>query len=432
MHIIHDMNDNNSELGFQYRPRWIAPVVQAGATDHPVVVLSGARQVGKSTFLQHETPFSRWRYISLDDLDVLRQARRDPSALWAGVEQVVLDEVQKAPAMLSAVKQTVDRRHRRVRFILSGSANLLLMRQVSESLAGRALYFSLLPMTLGEMRGGSTPNLLLNLLKGKMPAEGRTERSPEELPTLMLRGCMPPLLTLSKPQAWIRWWEGYVTTYLERDLRQLSQIEALPDFRRLMQALALRSGQVLNQTEVARDIGMSQPTVHRYINLLETTGLLERLPAFARNRTKRIMKSPKIYWVDPGLATYLSGHHEAEALYASREAGAIFETLILLHLRALTQLLVPRPHLYYWRTATGKEIDFVIEQGRKLIAVEVKLGSAPRYADAAGLRVFLDEYPETLAGVLIHSGDNVHYLHEKIIAVPWHLLAGGRTQETSM
>lgn len=213
-------------------------------------------------------------------------------------------------------------------------------------------------------------------------------------------------------------------TYLERDLRRLSQIEALSDFRRLMQVLALRSGQVLNQTEVARDIGMSQPTVHRYINLLETTSLLERLPAFARNRTKRIMKSPKIYWIDPGLVAYLSGHHEAEALYASREAGAMFETLVFLHLRALTQLLVPRPNLYYWRTVTGKETEFVIEQGRRLIAVEVKLGTSPRYADAAGLRLFLDEYPETVAGILIHSGDKVQYLHEKIVAVPWHLLAG--------
>lgn len=424
MDIIHNMNEIHSDIELQYSPRWIAPVVQAGVSDHPVVVLSGARQVGKSTFLQHEIPFSHWRYITFDDLDVLRQARRDPSALWAGVEQVVLDEVQRVPELLSAVKVAVDQRRRKVRFILSGSANLLLMRQVSESLAGRALYFSLLPMVLGEMHGRSAPDLLLNLLKGKMPTEGRTERSPGELSVLMLRGCMPPLLTLSQPQMWIRWWEGYVMTYLERDLRRLSQIEALSDFRRLMQVLALRSGQVLNQTEVARDIGMSQPTVHRYINLLETTSLLERLPAFARNRTKRIMKSPKIYWIDPGLVAYLSGHHEAEALYASREAGAMFETLVFLHLRALTQLLVPRPNLYYWRTVTGKETEFVIEQGRRLIAVEVKLGTSPRYADAAGLRLFLDEYPETVAGILIHSGDKVQYLHEKIVAVPWHLLAG--------
>jgi predicted AAA+ superfamily ATPase len=425
MDIIHIVNENTSDTEFHYRPRWIAPLVQAAAADHPVVVLSGARQVGKSTFLQHEPPFSSWRYVSLDDFDALRQAERDPSALWAGADQVVLDEVQRAPALLSSIKQTVDQRRRKVRFVLSGSANLLLMRRVSESLAGRAVYFSLLPMTMGEMRLRPASDLLFKLLKGQMPAEGRVTPTTQDLAILMLRGFMPPVLTLSRPETWIRWWEGYVVTYLERDLRQLSQIEALPDFRRVMRALALRSGQMLNQTEVSRDTGVSQPTVHRYLNLLETTGLLERLPAFARNRTKRLIKSPKIYWVDPGVAAYLAGHHEASTLRSSREAGGVFETLVLLHLRVLSELLVPRARLHYWRTVTGKEVDFVVEQGRRLVAIEVKLSSNLHYDDTEGLRLFLEEYPETVTGVLLYAGNTIRYFHEKIVAVPWRLLAGG-------
>ena len=128
------------------------------------------------------------------------------------------------------------------------------------------------------------------------------------------------------------WWEGYVTTYLERDLRQLSQIESLPDFRRLMSALALRGGQLLNQTELSRDIGISQPTIYRYINLLESTCLVERLPAYFVNRTKRLVKSPKIIWNDPGLASFLSGHYEIDSVRSSRESGGIFETMVYLHL----------------------------------------------------------------------------------------------------
>jgi len=422
MHIIQHVNEIHSSPELIYRPRWLGSVLRAALGDHPVVVVTGPRQTGKSTLLQHEEPFSRWRYITLDDFDALRQAERDPSALWAGVDKIVLDEVQKSPALLSAVKRSVDQKRSAVSFVLSGSANLLLMGQVSESLSGRAVYFTLYPMTLGEMEGNSAPDLLAKFFQRDAIPEGAVPITMDPLP-LLARGFMPPLLTLSGQEAATRWWEGYIATYLERDLRQISQIESLPDFDRLMRALALRNGQILNQTEVARDIGLSQPSVHRYLNILEATYLLERLPAFARNRTKRLMKSPKIYWVDPGLAAHLCGHFDAESLAASREVGGLFESLILLHLKALAQMLVPRPRFSYWRTITGKEVDLVVEHGRKLLAVEIKLTTAPRYQDAENLRVFLEEYPETEAALLVHSGAEVKRLHEKILAVPWVLLS---------
>ena len=233
---------------------------------------------------------------------------------------------------------------------------------------------------------------------------------------------MPALIHLKASEAILRWWEGYVTTYLERDLRQLSQIDSLPDFQRLMVALALRCGNLLNQTEVSRDTNISQPTAHRYINLLETTCLIQRLPAFAENRTKRLIKSPKIIWTDPGLASFLAGHYSPESLAASREAGGIFESLVYLHLNTLAQLMVPKAHLFYWRTVTGKEVDFVLEWGRKLLAVEVKLTDSPKFSDIETLRMFLAEYPETSAALLVHTGHEVKIMHDKIAALPWYLL----------
>ena len=415
------MNDNHSDYELNYRPRRLAALLRQAVEDHPVVILTGARQVGKSTLLRHEKPFSTWRYVTLDDFDVLRQAGQDPAALWAGVDRVVLDEVQKSPSLLSAVKQAVDRRRQAVRFVLSGSANLLLMQNVSETLAGRAVYFTLFPMTLGELRGRLGPDLLLAAFRGTFPAE-RTIDAGESPASHLLRGFMPALATLSGPEAVLRWWEGYVATYLERDLRSLSQIDSLSDFRRVMEALALRSGQMLNQTEVSRDTGISQPTVHRYLNLLEASHLAVRVPALARNRTKRLIKTPKLYWADPGLASYLAGHHQAGELAASREVGGIFETLVLLHLQVVVQTWLPRPRLFYWRTTTGNEVDFVIEQGRKLLAVEVKLSATPHYADAEGLRAFCEDYPEAVGGLLIHAGQEVKRLGEKIVAVPWQLL----------
>ena len=418
------MNDIHSKPELIYRTRWIAPLLRDAVRDHPIVVLTGARQVGKSTLLQHEHPFSSWRYMSLDDFDTLSQSRDDPTSLWVGVDFVVLDEVQKSTKLLDDVKIAVDTDPERYRFILSGSANLLLMKKVSESLAGRAIYFDLLPMTAGEMNNLPPPNLLATLFDGKLPTDIKTESSFADPINLMWKGFMPSLMRMEGSAPVLQWWEGYVTTYLERDLRQLSQIESLPDFRRLMTALALRCGQMLNQTEVARDTAISQPTVHRYVNLLETTCLVERVPAFAVNRTKRLIKSPKVIWSDPGLVSFLAGFYDPQSLQASREAGGIFESMIYLHLKVLSQLLVPKPHIFYWRTTTGKEVDFVLEWGRKLLAVEVKLSTKAQFSDIETLRLFMDEYPETAACILVYAGNEVKMMAEHIMAIPWTLLSG--------
>jgi predicted AAA+ superfamily ATPase len=420
------MNDNHSPSEWTYKPRWLSSWLEEATTAHRVVVLTGARQVGKSTLLQHTFP--HWRYLSLDDFDVRAQAERDPQALWAGAPEIILDEVQKAPPLLEAIKIAADRR--KTRFVLSGSANLLLMAKVSESLAGRAVYFTLSPMTWGELHGRPAPASLQHLLDGKLPHEGSVE--PHDPAESIARGFMPPLLSLTAPHACTRWWEGYIVTYLERDLRQLARIEALADFQRVMVALALRSGQVLNQSEVARDTAVPQPTVHRYLNLLEASHLLERLPAYAVSRTKRLIKAPKIYWTDPALAAYLAGYYETESVRAAREYGALFETMVLHHLRVLGQMMTPRARLFWWRTVAGHEVDFIVEHGRRLVAVEVKLSAQPRYGDVEGLKLFLREYPHARCGVLVHTGPEIRRLDEKIIAVPWTFFAGQAIESSFM
>lgn len=407
-----------------YRPRWLTPVLQTAVSDHPIVILTGARQVGKSTLLRNAAPFCDWRFHTMDDFDALRQARQNPAALWAGTGNIVIDEVQKAPELLPAIKRAVDDHPGQYRFVLSGSANLLLMRQVSESLAGRAVYFVLAPMTLGEYAQSAVPNLLIRLLNGEFPAETSLPDAPPDVVPFLLRGMMPALLPLTTPQSWTRWWDGYVTTYLERDLRQISQIDSLVDFRQVMELLALRTGNLLNQSEIARDATVSQPTVHRYLNLLETTHLFARLPAYTRSRTTRLLKSPKAMWTDPGLAVFLSGYFQEDALRGARELGGFFESFILLHLRVLAELMLPPARLYFWRTKKGVEVDFVLEHGRRLLAIEVKQTNQPRYRDAAGMQAFLAEYPEAAGGVLLHGGREIRRLDERITAVPWTMITG--------
>lgn len=407
MTIIHDMKT---------LPRLVGIALSERLRVMPAVVVTGARQTGKSTLAEQLVPGTR-RYATLDDLDVLDAAQRDPEVLVGGPGPVTLDEVQRAPELLRAVKRAIDRNRKSGRFLLTGSANLLLMRQVSESLAGRASYLTLWPMTRGEQRGLGRCGLW-DELHTTPEAEWREmlageKDSAEDWRMLARRGGFPtPALDLATAADRRIWFDGYVRTYLERDLQDLASIGTLPDFRRLMRAACLRIGQLVNQTELGRDVALPQPTVHRWLNLLETSYLLVRLPAYAVNRTKRLIKAPKIYWGDTGLAMHLAEAEEPD--------GAHLENLILHDLLAWRDARVERVELGYWRTSIGEEVDFVIEAGGKLLPIEVKSTTRPRLADATHLRTFRTEYgKKARAGLLLHTGSTLEWLAPDVLAAPW-------------
>jgi predicted AAA+ superfamily ATPase len=407
MTIIHRVNN---------LPRLVSSALRERLRVMPVVVVTGARQTGKSTLAEHLLPGQR-RYLSLDDLDVQDAAGRDPEALVGGSEPVTLDEVQRAPELLSAVKRAVDRKRTPGRFLVTGSANLLLMRQVSESLAGRASYLTLWPMTWGEQQGLGRAGRWDALLKARdddwrdlLAAEAD---EPTDWRALARHGGFPtPAVHLKTSAERAIWFDGYVRTYLERDLQDLASIASLPDFRRLMRAACLRIGQIVNQTELGRDVALPQPTVHRWLNLLETSYLLVRLPAYAVNRTKRLIKSPKLYWADTGVALHVAGDAEP--------GGAHLENIILHDLLAWRDARLDRPELGYWRTVAGEEVDFVIEAGGRLLPVEIKASARPRLADAANLRAFRAEYGrKARAGLLLHTGSSLEWLAPDVLAAPW-------------
>lgn len=397
-------------------PRAVAAALRERLGAMPAVVVTGMRQTGKSTLVE-QLVAGRRRYQSLDDLDVLDAARREPEVLLEGVDPVTLDEVQREPELLRAVKRAVDRRRVPGRYLLTGSANLLLMRQVSESLAGRASYLTLWPMTRREQLGRGRCGLWEELLAA--PDEewrdilAAEPDEPADWRALALRGGFPtPAVAMRKPVDRSVWMDGYVRTYLERDLQDLASISALPDFRRLMRAASLRAGQLVNQTELGRDVALPQPTVHRWLNLLETSYLLVRLPAYAVNRTKRLVKSPKLYWGDTGLLLHLAG--------ASEPGGAHLENLVLHDLLAWRDARLERAELGYWRTAIGEEVDFVIEAGGRLLPIEVKASPRPRLSDTAHLRTFRAEYGrKARAALLLHTGSALEWLAPGVLAAPW-------------
>jgi hypothetical protein len=406
MHIIHDMKT---------LPRLVGGALAERLRVMPAVVVTGARQTGKSTLAEHLVQGGR-RYRSLDDFDVLDAARRDPEALVGGTEPVTLDEVQREPGLLRAVKRAIDRDRKPGRFLLTGSANLLLMRQVSESLAGRASYLTLWPMTRREQRGRGRAGRWEELLAAP-DAEWRDllaagdDRAGDWRALARVGGFPTPAVELATPAERSIWFDGYVRTFLERDLQDLAAISALPDLRRLMRAACLRLGQVVNQTELGRDVALPQPTVHRWLNLLETSYQLVRLPAYAVNRTKRLIKAPKVYWGDTGIALHLSG---------AEPDGAHLENLVLNDLLAWRDARVERVELGHWRTTIGEEVDFVIEAGGKLLPVEVKATARPRLADCAHLRTFRAEYGrKARAGLLLHTGGTIEWLAPDVLAAPW-------------
>lgn len=409
MTIIHDVSH-------ALLPRHLGNLLHTALGVMPAVVVTGARQTGKSTLAQHLAP-DRRQFRSLDDLDVLDLARHDPAALVGGSVPVALDEVQRAPDLLLAVKREIDRQRTPGRFLLTGSANLLLMRRVSESLAGRASYLTLWPMTrreqLGLGRCGRWEELLATSDADWADLLSAEHAGADDWQALARRGGFPtPALQLTTEEERDIWFAGYVRTYLERDLQDLSAIAALPDFRRLMRAACLRMGQLVNQTELGRDVALPQPTVHRYLNLLETSYLLVRLPAYAVNRTKRLIKAPKLYWGDVGLAMHLAGLREP--------GGAHLENLVLHDLLSWRDGRTGRAEILYWRTAAGEEVDLVVEADGRLLPIEVKATSRPRIKDAAHLRSFRSEYGgEARAGLLLHTGDAVEWLLPDVLAVPW-------------
>jgi predicted AAA+ superfamily ATPase len=385
----------------------------------PVVVLLGARQTGKTTLVRSLPQLADRPYLTLDDFDLRVQADSDPESVVRRGPALVLDEVQRSRDLLIAVKRLVDDDIARTpgRFVLTGSANLLMMEKVAETLAGRAAYVTLWPFTrrerLGLGRAGMWSELLAapfeswrNHLAGGAGPE-------EDWRTASRLGGMPvPSHVLSDDDARSQWFSGYVQTYLERDLQTLRAVENLPDFRRLMRAACLRIGGLLNQTEMGRDAGIAQPQVHRFLNLMEASFQVIRLPAFSVNRTRRLIKAPKVYWSDTALALFLAGEHEPR--------GAHLENLVLMDLLAWRDVQPRRPEVQYWRTAAGDEVDFVIETPKRVLPIEVKAAARVSPSDVKGLESFLDEYPDLAdGGLLLHGGTDTFPMTDRVLAAPW-------------
>jgi predicted AAA+ superfamily ATPase len=395
--------------------RDLAPSLLAALADMPAVVLTGMRQTGKSTLLTSTRGLSRRRYTTLDDFAQLQAARADPEGFLAGDEPLTIDEVQRAPELLVAVKRAIDKDRRPGRFLLSGSANLSLLKGVSESLAGRAVYLTLRPFSLRELRGLTDEPAFLPrfFAEPRLHRAAATPLRPEDV----LAGGLPPV-ALRQVHDRELWFRGFVQTYLERDVRDLAQIADLAAFRRFLQLVALRTGQVLNASELGRDAQQSATTASRWLGLLETSFTAMRLHPFLGNRASRLIKAPKLYAGDAGLAAHLAGVDDLALSADEPLRGPLFETYVAHSLGAVLEAHWPGARLCFWNIQGRHEVDFVIESGRDCLAIEVKAAARWTERDLAGLRAFLEQTPRCRAAILACNGDQSVRLGEKLWAIP--------------
>jgi uncharacterized protein len=398
--------------------RELMPELRASLADTPVAMLIGPRQSGKSTLVQAlASELDGARYVTLDRGLSLAAAREDPAAFVAGAEgTLVIDEVQRAPDLLLEIKASVDRDRRPGRFVLTGSADVLALPRVAETLAGRMELLRLWPLSQGEIEG-RRESFLDALLAGR-PGDLVADAAPLSRSALLARiaaGGFPEAVKRTGARRG-RWFDSYLDTMLQREVQDIANVAGLAELPRLMQLLAARSTGLLNYAGLSRDLGIPQTTLKRYVALLEKAFIVRTVPAWFRNLGKRLVKSPKLILSDAGLLMHLLGGGEG----VERSFGAVLENFVTMELVKQASFGESRPAVYHYRTSAGHEVDALIEpRGGPLCGVEVKAAATLTSRDSRGLRSLAADLGDDLgAGVILHTGDEAAQLAPKIWALP--------------
>lgn len=398
-----------------YIPRRLGKHIRKAANEFPAVIVVGPRQSGKTTLLKNL--FSeQYPIISLEPPDVRVAAQSDPRGfLNLYPPPIVFDEIQYAPGLLPYIKERIDaNRNMTGQYILTGSQNLLLMSQVTESLAGRTAVLKLMPLTRREAARSNEDTLPWENLSPPV----LTPVPPFEIWSQILRGSYPEPVT--HPERDSRLWQAsYIQTYLERDVRNLRNLGDLTQFQVFLRALAARSAQILNLSDLARDVGVAVNTAKDWISLLEASFQIIILRPYFANIGKRLIKSPKIYFTDTGLLCYLVGLRDTEHASAGPMGGAIFENLVIADLYKTFLHRGEEPAMYFWRTTAGSEVDLILETQSGLIPLEIKLSQTPRLEMAKEIQAFRRDFTtKALPGYVVYPGDIVLPLGEGATALP--------------
>lgn len=402
----------------KYIKRTLEPVLLRALQEFPGVVLTGPRQSGKTTLLKHVLE-SRFKYVSLDPPDVRHSAASDPRGfLELHPSPVIFDEIQNVPDLLPYIKEKIDsHRDRSGQYMLTGSQNLFMMEQISETLAGRVAVLRILPLSRHE-KIGSPERPMPWQAESATPAHSRS--SVTELWNDWLRGGFPEL-AVSPERDVALWHASYIQTYLERDVRMIRQVGDLAQFQAFLRALAARNGQLLHLSEMARDLGIAVNTIKTWLSVLESTYQVVVIRPYFANVGKRLVKTPKVYFTDTGTLCYLTGLRDSLHAAGGPMGGAIFETAVLMEIYKNLVHLGEDPQIYFWRTSTGDEVDFIVENRGKVIPIEVKSTATPRPEMTKNIQQIRSLLSNRIdIGYLIHAGETVIPLGEGIRSLSFY------------
>jgi hypothetical protein len=399
--------------------RNIQEAIRRAMFDTPVVLLNGARQTGKTTLAQEMASAPGFQYFTLDDAATLALAAGDPSGFIRNLTgPVVIDEIQKAPDLFPAIKLAVDKERRPGRFLLTGSANVMTLPRLSESLAGRMEIIPLFPFSAGELTG-KRDGFVKRLFDGTI-AKPKANSAKDDLSARLVRGGYPEAVQRKADDRRATWFASYISTILQRDVRDLARVDGLHALPNLLKLLAARASGLLNLADVGRDAGLPHTTLSRYLALLETVFLVHRLPAWSPNLGKRLVKAAKLHLVDTGLACHLMGT-DARRLNEDRSLlGRMLETFVVGELRKQISWADPHTALYHFRTAAGSEVDVLLEKADGTVAgVEVKASATVAASDFAALQELRDQLGKRFrAGVVLYTGDQLVPSGDKLWLVP--------------
>jgi predicted AAA+ superfamily ATPase len=398
--------------------------------DTPVVLVNGARQTGKSTLVQSAELTGRGRqYLTFDDPGVLAAAKGDPNGFIAGLNTAVtLDEVQHVPELFPAIKVEVDRKREAGRFLLTGSANVMLLPKLSESLAGRIEILTLWPFSQGEMTGVSEG--FIDALFSKRPVWSSGKSSGigrDELIERILAGGYPPVVARNTGARRKAWFQSYLTTILQRDVRDLAHVADVTAVPRLLSVVATRAGGLLNLADLSRTLGLPQTTLKRYFALLEATFLVQLLRPWSSNLGQRLIQTPKVYLNDTGLVAHLLGLTADRLKVNGTLAGGVLENFVLMELRKQSAWSETQPEFFFWRTASGQEVDIVLEDSAgRLVGLEIKAGATLGGSDVRGLQAIAGAAGKRwLRGVVLYTGREVIPFAGNLHGLPLPLLWAG-------
>ncbi len=404
-------------------PRRIETRVVEAMTDTPVVLIAGPRQAGKTTLVR-QLANQGLRYFTLDDALTLLAAREEPVGMIQSMDRAIIDEIQRAPQLLLAIKKTVDEDRRPGRFLLTGSANLMALPTVADSLAGRMETLSLLPLSQSEMHG-TTLNWLDNVFSGHLPKVS-TPLVGEALVEAVLRGGYPEAVSRASSRRRTAWARQYIDAIIQRDVRDVAGVDKLDQLPRFLRALAQVSGQMCNYTQLGGQVGLDHKTAARYVSVFEQMYLLKRVEVWASNRLKRMVKTPKVQFIDSGLLSTLLDLTPATAKQDRSRFGHVLETFVYGELLKHTTTADDDYQLLYYRDHDQFEVDIVIENaGGQLVGVEIKAAASIGLNDLRGLKRLASIAGDQLKlGVILYDGIETLPLGNRLWAMPISTLWG--------